>query len=202
MPEPANNQPLVLFRLDDQRYTMFLDAVERVVRAVAVTPVPEAPAFLLGLMNMAGQLLSVVSLRACLGLPDHPIRPEDQFVLARTSRLTMALAVDEVQGLSALDVRRTITPADVLPEGGGARHSGLGTPHRIRELAQYCFRNPSDYRALSIRRQAVQRRDNLRCPQGAPHDDRARAGCEESLLRSTGGIPEAKTMTATSGVES
>lgn len=112
-----DRQTLVLFRLDDQRYALFLNAVERVVRAVAVTPVPEAPAFLLGLMNMAGQLLSIVSLRACLGLPDRPIRPEDQFVLARKSRLTIALVVDEVQGLSALDVSRTVAPADVLPEG-------------------------------------------------------------------------------------
>ena len=106
-----------MFRLDDQRYALRLDAVERVIRAVAATQVPETPAFVLGLVNLAGQLLPVVSLRRCLGLPDRPIRPEDQFVIARTSRLAMALVVDEVQGLSVDDAIRSVAPADVLPQG-------------------------------------------------------------------------------------
>ena len=112
-----DRQALVLFRLDDQRYALRLDAVERVIRAVAATQVPETPAFVLGLVNLAGQLLPVVSLRRCLGLPDRPIRPEDQFVIARTSRLAMALVVDEVQGLSVDDAIRSVAPADVLPQG-------------------------------------------------------------------------------------
>ena len=112
-----DRQALVLFRLDDQRYALRLDAVERVIRAVAATQVPETPAFVLGLVNLAGQLLPVVSLRRCLGLPDRPIRPEDQFVIARTSRLAMALVVDEVQGLSVDNASRSVAPADVLPQG-------------------------------------------------------------------------------------
>jgi len=115
---PENDcQALLILRLDDQRYALFLDAVERVVRAVAVTPVPEVPAFVLGLINVAGQLLPVVSLRACLGLPDRPVRPQDQFVFARTPLLTVALVVDEVQELSALDIGRAVAPAEVLPQG-------------------------------------------------------------------------------------
>ena len=110
-------QTLVLFRLAQQRYALRLDAVDRVIRAVAVTPVPETPAIVLGLINLAGQLLPVFSLRRCLGLPDRPIRPQDQFVIVRTSRLTVAMVVDEVRGLSRLDVTRTVAVEDALPQG-------------------------------------------------------------------------------------
>jgi purine-binding chemotaxis protein CheW len=111
-PEAANaaSMALVFFRLGEQRYALRLDAVDRVIRAVAVTPVPETPAFVLGLVNLAGQLLPVFSLRRCLGLPDRPIRPEDQFVIARTSRLTVAMVVDEMQGVRTLDVAETVAP--------------------------------------------------------------------------------------------
>ena len=112
-----DSQTLVLFRLGEQRYALSLGAVERVIRAVAVTPVPEAPAYVLGLINMAGQLLPVFSLRRCLGLPEQPVRPENQFVIARTARLTVAIVVDEVQTMSALSVRQTVTVAEALPEG-------------------------------------------------------------------------------------
>ena len=115
-----DHQSLVLFRIEGQRHALPLSAVERVIRAVAVTPAPEEPAFVLGLMNMAGRVLPVVSLRACLGLPNRPIRPEDQFVIARTSRLTMGLVVDEVLGLNTGDVAHTVAVKDTLP--GGACH--------------------------------------------------------------------------------
>lgn len=119
-----DRQTLVLFRIDGQRYALRLDAVERVIRALAVTPVPEAPAFVLGLINLAGQLMPAVSLRRCLGLPDRPIRPEDQFVITRTSRLTLALVVDEVHDLSVVNAARTLAVEDAMP-AGECRVNGL-----------------------------------------------------------------------------
>lgn len=113
----ATSTALAVFRLAEQRYALRLDAVERVIRAVAVTPVPETPAFVLGLVNLAGQLLPVCSLRRCLGLPDRPIRPEDQFVIVRTSRFTLALVVDEVQDLSVVNATQTVAVEEALPEG-------------------------------------------------------------------------------------
>jgi purine-binding chemotaxis protein CheW len=116
MKESAENrQMLVLLRLEGQRYALRLEAVDRVIRAVAVTPVPETMGFVLGLVNLAGQLLPVISLRACLGMPDRPIRPEDQFVIAGTSRLTLALVVDEVEGLSWIDGALTVAVENALP---------------------------------------------------------------------------------------
>lgn len=112
-----DGQTLMLFRIEAQRYALNLDAVERVIRAVAVTPVPETPAFVLGLINLAGQLLPVFSLRRCLGLADRPIRPEDQFVIARTSRLTVAVVVDEVQAMLALETTQQVAVEAALPEG-------------------------------------------------------------------------------------
>ena len=122
---PLTTDQIVVFVLDGQRYALRLDAVERAIRAVAVTPVPETPAFVLGLINLAGQLLPVVSLRLCLGLPDRPIRPEDQFMITRTARLTLALAVDDVQALKPLTSGQTVPPEDVLPARGFRVH-GLG----------------------------------------------------------------------------
>jgi purine-binding chemotaxis protein CheW len=117
-------QTLVVFRLGEQRYALRLNAVERVIRAAAVTLVPETPAFVLGLINLAGQLLPVFSLRRCLGLPDRTIQSADQFVIARTSCLTVALVVDEVQGLSVVNAAQTVAPGDVLP-GRECRVQGL-----------------------------------------------------------------------------
>ena len=115
---------IVTFTLDGQRYALRLDAVERVIRAAAVTAVPETPAFVLGLLNLAGQLLPVFSLRRCLGLPDRPIRPEDQFMIVRTSRFALALMVDEVHGLNVVNAAQTIA-VEGAPALGECRIEGL-----------------------------------------------------------------------------
>lgn len=115
---------LVLFRLAEQRFALLLDSVERVIRAVAPTPVPETPEFVLGLINMAGQILPVISLRRWVGLPDRPLWPDDQFMIVRTRHFTLALEVDEVQGLHELDASQAVSVEDSLL-GSGCRAQGL-----------------------------------------------------------------------------
>ena len=89
----------VTFRLDGQRYALGLETVQRIVRAVEVTPLPDAPAIVLGVVDMAGTIIPVLNLRRRFGLPERAIGPEDQLLVARTDRRTVALVVDEAQGV-------------------------------------------------------------------------------------------------------
>ena len=120
----CGSQPLVLFRLAGQRYALPLDAVERVIRAVAPTAVPAAPDFVLGLVNMAGRILPVISLRRCLGLAPQPVRLEDLWVIVRSGEVTLALAVDEVEQLRAGEAWRSVAVEGALP-GAEWRVEGL-----------------------------------------------------------------------------
>ena len=56
---------IVVFLVDGQRYALPLSAVDRAVRAVAVTPLPEMPPQVLGAINVHGRVLPVLSLRPC-----------------------------------------------------------------------------------------------------------------------------------------
>ena len=86
---------LVVFRLDAQRYALELGVVERVIRAVEVTPLPSAPYIVLGVIDFAGRILPVLNLRRRLRLPERELMPADQFVVARTASRSVVLVVDE-----------------------------------------------------------------------------------------------------------
>lgn len=90
---------LVVFSLDGFRYGLPLENVERVVRAVEVTSVPDVPEMVLGAVDVAGRIRPVVSLRRWFARTDREVRCTDLFVLAHSSRRDMALVVDEVQGV-------------------------------------------------------------------------------------------------------
>jgi purine-binding chemotaxis protein CheW len=96
MDEPLT---VVVFGVEGRQHALRLQAVERVVAAVAVTPLPGAPRTVLGAIDVGGQILPVLSLRRRLGLGDRALQPSDSFVLAHTGRRRVALAVDEVQAV-------------------------------------------------------------------------------------------------------
>ncbi len=106
---------LVVFRLDEQRYALRLDAVERIVRAVELTPLPNAPAIVLGVMDVAGHVLPVLNLRRRFGLPEREIGPTDQFLIAHTASRVVALVMDEVQDIIAYPEKAVIEAGRIVP---------------------------------------------------------------------------------------
>lgn len=88
--------PFVIFHLAGQRYALPLETVERIVRAVEVTPLPNAPEVVLGLIDLEGRVLPVFDLRRRLRLPARAVWPGDQFIIAQTVRRAVVLVVDGV----------------------------------------------------------------------------------------------------------
>jgi purine-binding chemotaxis protein CheW len=99
LPPTEGSQHLVIFSLEERQCALPLPAVERVVRAVEVTPLPEATGTVLGVINVQGQVVPVISLRPRFHLPEREIRPSDQFILVSASTRTLALVVDGVSGV-------------------------------------------------------------------------------------------------------
>lgn len=106
---------LVVFRLGEQRYALPLAAVERIVRAVEVTPLPGAPAIVLGAIDVEGRVLPVLNLRRRLRLPEREIGPADQFLIARTERRGVALVIDEAQGVIEREQSAIIGSDRIVP---------------------------------------------------------------------------------------
>ena len=106
---------LVVFRLDAQRYALPLASVERIVRAVETTRLPNAPAIVLGAINVAGRVLPVLNLRRRFGLPEREINPADQFLIAHTTRRTVVLVVDEALGMVECPATEIIQPIQIAP---------------------------------------------------------------------------------------
>ena len=73
---------LVVFFLNEQKYALYLPAVERVVSAIEVTPLPQAPDNVLGIINVMGKVITVVNIRKRFGLPEREIDLSDQFIIA------------------------------------------------------------------------------------------------------------------------
>ena len=106
---------VAVFTLGDQRYALPLSAVERVVRVVEVTPLPQAPDIVLGVVNVQGRVIPVVNPRRRFRLPERDIALTDQLVIAHTTRRPVALVVDAVTGVLEYSGREAVGARDIVP---------------------------------------------------------------------------------------
>jgi purine-binding chemotaxis protein CheW len=65
----AGDRSFCTFRVDDRLYGVDVASVREVSTHVALTPVPQAPPIVRGLVNLRSRLYLVLDLRPALGLP-------------------------------------------------------------------------------------------------------------------------------------
>jgi purine-binding chemotaxis protein CheW len=103
----------VRFALGDLDFALALASVDRVVRAVAIAPLPGAPSAILGLVTVHGEVLPVADVRRRFGLTPRAVDPGDHLVIARTARRRLGLAVVAARGV--VECEDVIDPALVVP---------------------------------------------------------------------------------------
>jgi len=106
---------LVVFNLDEKGYALYIETVKRIVLAVEITPLPKAPEIVAGVINIGGKIIPVFNIRARFHLPDREMRLSDKFIVARTSRRTVALLVDDVAGVVECDPLEITDAGAIMP---------------------------------------------------------------------------------------
>lgn len=106
----------VVFKLDEMEFAVGLAAVERVVQAVEIVPLPEAPRGVRGVINLRGKVVPVFDLWERFGLASRDLRSSDHLVICHTHWRTVALLVVSVTGVVSRNEAQ-ITPASaILPD--------------------------------------------------------------------------------------
>ena len=92
---PAAHQHLT-FTLAEQAYGIDILNVQEIKGWAAVTPIPNTPPFIKGVMNLRGTIIPVVDLRLKLGLPETAPTRYAVIIVARVAGRTVGLLVDAV----------------------------------------------------------------------------------------------------------
>jgi purine-binding chemotaxis protein CheW len=90
---------VVLFEVENLHLALNLESVERVVRSVEISPLPDAPHGILGVVNLRGRIIPVFDPRARFALPRRDVRASDYLIIARMRSRVVALLVDAITGV-------------------------------------------------------------------------------------------------------
>lgn len=97
------------FRLAAETYGLASAFVREVQPLKDYTPLPGVPPFVLGLINVRGQILSVVDLKKFFSLPGKSLSELDKVIIIRNDSMEFGLLADAVLGTRLI-------PPDTLQE--------------------------------------------------------------------------------------
>jgi purine-binding chemotaxis protein CheW len=99
---PTATDQIVVFTLDELLYALPLQTVLRVIHAMEIRHLPEAPEIISGIINVQGRIIPVVDIRKRFGLQVKEIDPDNRFIIADAGKRQVAILVDTVTGIRYL----------------------------------------------------------------------------------------------------
>jgi purine-binding chemotaxis protein CheW len=117
---------LVSFRVGTQEFALDILQVERILRHVAPSPLPNAPDFLEGVVPYEGGAVPVVDLRKRFEL-DAPIREETRLMVVDLGDQRVGVLVDEVREVMRVDSTTISAPGPMVTGLAAAYISGIVT---------------------------------------------------------------------------
>jgi purine-binding chemotaxis protein CheW len=107
-------QQLATFKLDNRLYGVDVSRVQEALRVQQRTAVPGAPRTVSGLVNLRGQVVLMVDLRARLGREPYGPDDEPMMVVVKVDGEPVSLLVDQVGDVLDLDTDQCGPPPPTL----------------------------------------------------------------------------------------
>ena len=108
----SDSLQLVVFTLAEEEYGVPIQFVKEIIRKPEVTHLPNAPAFILGVINLRGQIIPIISLHSRFGL-SRSEGAETKVVIVEYGGLVVGMEVNEVSEVLMLAGER-ISPAPAM----------------------------------------------------------------------------------------
>jgi purine-binding chemotaxis protein CheW len=116
---------LVVFELGEERYGLDIATVYEIIRHQPVTAVPQAPAFVEGVINLRGRIIPVVDLRRRFGMPSGQLTRSSRIVVCEVAGTRVGLVVDGVSEVLMVPVDAVEQTPEVASGGVGAYLRGI-----------------------------------------------------------------------------
>jgi purine-binding chemotaxis protein CheW len=107
--EPGERLVVLEFLLAHERYGIEMSWIRETLPLKELTPVPGTPPFVLGLINVRGQIMSVIDIRKFFDLPEKGLTDLNRVIILHGRGMEFGILADAVAGI------RTILRAELQP---------------------------------------------------------------------------------------
>jgi purine-binding chemotaxis protein CheW len=117
---------VVGFRIGRETFGLPIAMVREIVRVPEITSVPNAPAYVEGVINLRGRIIPVVDLRKRFGDKSGQASKKNRIVVVEMESRPIGLLVDSASEVLRLPPSEIEAPQNVFPEGQMSYITGVG----------------------------------------------------------------------------
>jgi len=107
---------VVEFELGGERYALDIQLAREIVEMIPITPIPRAPPYISGVINLRGEITNIMNLNTLLGLPNQEIRDNQKIIVLvpdAAGGSNVGIIVDDVSSVTQ------VTESDIEHIGEG-----------------------------------------------------------------------------------
>lgn len=87
---------IIIFELKGRQYAIKTEQVEEITKWMDITPVPKAPHYIKGLINLRGNVITIMELSKLLDLPVEEDQKYANIIIAKIDEERIGLLVEDV----------------------------------------------------------------------------------------------------------
>jgi len=107
---------LVTFKLGTEEFGVDILKVQEINKMMNITKIPNAPAFIEGVINLRGKIIPIVDLRKRLGFKEQPYDKSTRIIVVELEGLVLGFIVDSVSEVLRIP-ENTIEPPPSMVAG-------------------------------------------------------------------------------------
>ncbi|MGI6621147.1 MAG: chemotaxis protein CheW [Bacillota bacterium] len=112
--ETGHDRQIVAFCLGSETYGVDIQKVREIIPIQKIVPVPRAPDFVEGIINLRGKVIPVLDLRKHFGFEKKEATPEQRIVLTESEGEGIGVIVDSVSSVIRISDDAVEPPASVI----------------------------------------------------------------------------------------
>jgi len=142
-------EQLVTFRVGQAEFALEIERVQEIIRTTEITPVPQAPSYVLGVLSLRNHLLPIIDLRARFGLAESQrdmeqadgrkaaksgAASDSKIVVVNLDDVVTGIRVDSVSEVLRVPRRKVEPPPKMVDSGDAGWLKGVGKLNNGKRL--------------------------------------------------------------------
>ncbi|CAM2951982.1 chemotaxis signal transduction protein (cheW domain) [Legionella steigerwaltii] len=87
---------LIVFRSGNEEFCIPISEAQEIIKVVPITPIPDSPYFILGLINVRGDIVAIIDIKTLFFLPSTNNDNPKHIIITKQKSGVFGLMVDEV----------------------------------------------------------------------------------------------------------
>ena len=121
----SNREAFILFEVNRATYALRSRDIQQLDMVGRITPVPNSPGFVDGVVSVRGEVVPAVNLRVRFGFDRAENGVKSRLLVVRVGRRAVALVVDSAREFASIDAATIEPPPEMVSEISGQYLEGV-----------------------------------------------------------------------------